>query len=253
MEEKRKFIRIEKTLVVKYSSEINNRGNWDLTSVKNISEEGMMLDTSKQFQVGENILLMFKIPLDPFNWIETKGSVIESIPYTGKTFLTRLKFSGISEAQKRLIKDYISWFLGNKAPDGSMSLQNEKRKSERIYKNLMLSYGIQNHLGVVEKWDIATVRNFSRTGMVFTSSYACVDKVDFMIKLPSHPYDLLRIRGKVIESSALKLPNLETVSGTFLTRVEFIDLKDEENKLLCDYIEWLIKNDPDRPKKEDAQ
>ena len=252
MEEKRQSVRIEKPLTVRYSPEIDSKDNWNVSFIKNVSETGISFDTNKQFQAGENILLMFKIPLDPYNWLETKGSVVESRPSTGKSFLTRLKFISIKEAQRNLIRDYVTWFLSKENPSSPMSSQNEKRKAERIYKSLIVSYGIQNHLGVVEKWDITTVRNLSKTGMVFTSSYACVDKIDFMIKLPSHPYEPLRIRGRAIESSALKLANLETATGTFLTRVEFIDLKDEENKLLCDYVEWLIKNDPDRIKKEDA-
>jgi len=252
MLEKRKSVRIEKSLLVKYSPEIDSKDNWNVAFIKNISEEGMLFDTNKQFRTGENILLMLKIPLDPYNWMETKGSVIESCPYIGKSFLTRLKFTSINQEQQKLIRDYVAWFLCNKNHGNAEASQNEKRKAERIYKSLMVSYGIENHLGIVEKWDITSVRNFSKTGMVFTSGYACEDKVDFMVKLPSHPYEHLHIRGKVIESSALKLANSENSTGTFLTRVEFVDLKDADYKLICDYIEWLIKNDPDRPKKEDA-
>lgn len=252
MEEKRKSVRIEKPLTIRYSPEIASKDNWNVSFIKNISESGISFDTNKQFQAGEIILLMFKIPLDPYNWMETKGSVVDSRPYIGKTFLTRLKFTSISEAQVNLIRDYVTWFLSQKSSANPITSDSDKRKAERIYKSLIVSYGIENHLGVVEKWDITTIRNFSKTGMVFTSGYACADKVDFMIKLPSHPYEPLRVRGRVIESSALRLANLETVTGTFLTRVEFIDLKEEDNKLLCDYVEWLIKNDPDKPKKEGA-
>ena len=252
MEEKRKSVRIEKPLMVKYSPEKDSRDNWNVAFIKNISEEGMLFDTNKQFPAGESILLMLKIPLDPYNWIETKGTVIDSRPFIGSTFLTRLKFTSINQAQKNLIRDYVVWFLSHNSAGNTESSQNEKRKAERMYKSLIVSYGIENHLGIVEKWDITSVRNFSKTGMVCTTSYACEDKIDFMIKLPSRPFEPLHIRGMVIESSALKLANSETATGTFLTRVEFVDLKNEHYKLICDYIEWLIKNNPDRPKKEDA-
>ncbi|MFA5349736.1 MAG: PilZ domain-containing protein [Candidatus Omnitrophota bacterium] len=252
MEEKRKSVRIEKPLTIRYSPESNSKDNWNVSFIKNISESGISFDTNTQFQVGEIILMMFKIPLDPYNWMETKGSVVDSHPHIGKTFLTRLKFTSINQTQVNLIRDYVTWFLSQKSSANPIASDNDKRKAERIYKSLIVSYGIENHLGVVEKWDITTVRNFSKTGMVFTSSYACADKVDFMIKLPSHPYEPLRVRGRVIESSSLRLANFEIATGTFLTRVEFIDLKEEESKLLCDYVEWLIKNDPDKPKKEGA-
>jgi Tfp pilus assembly protein PilZ len=251
MQEKRKTTRIEAFLTLRYSPEISSKDSWNIALIRNISESGVLFDTIKQFQVGENLFLKLKIPLDPDNWMETKGSVVESFPYMGKFFLTRLKFTDFTDAQKSLIKNYVAWFL-SKNQSKSMEPGNDKREEKRVYKNLILSYGIQNHLGVVEKWDITTVKNFSRTGMVFTSSHACEDKIDFMIKLPTHPYEYLRIRGIVIESSALKLANSETATGTFLTRIKFIDVKDEQDKLLSDYVEWVIKNCSDKPKKEDA-
>jgi len=215
MLEKRKSVRIEKSLMVKYSPEIDSKDNWNVAFIKNISEEGMLFDTNKQFQAGDGLLLMLKIPLDPYNWVETKGSVIESRPYVGKTFLTRIKFISINQEQKSLIRSYVTWFLSNNNLNNTDHSKNEKRKAERIYKSLMVSYGIENHLGVVEKWDITSIINFSKTGMVFTSSYICEDKIDFMIKLPSHPYEQLRVCGKVIESRALKLANSENATGTF--------------------------------------
>jgi len=253
MQEKRKSIRIEKSLMIRYLPEIDNNDNWNMALVKNISESGVMFDTNKQFPVGENIRLRLKIPFDPHNWLETKGSVVESFPYVGKFFLTRLKFICMNDAQKSLIKDYVTWFLNSRKKQGKqMDLPNDKRQAERINKNLIVSYGIQNYLGVVEKWDITTVRNFSKTGMVFTSSSACEDKIDFMIKIPSRPYEYLRIRGRVIKSSALKFTNSETATGIFLTRVEFIDIKNEQYKTLGDYVEWFIKNGPGKHKKEDV-
>ena len=251
MQEKRKSVRIEKPLMVKYAQEGGGENNWNVAFIKNISEAGILFDTNKQFPPGENILIMLKIPLDPDNWMETKGIVVESRHFMGSFFLTRLKFTSINDAQRALIKDYVSWFLSTQHPEKHIDSENDKRKATRIYKNLIVSYGVQNHLGVVKKWDITTVRNFSKTGMVFTAGYICDDTIDFMIRLPSNPHEPLHIRGRVIESSTLKLANTESINGTFLTRVEFINLKDEHSKLLSDYIELLIKNDSGRPKKED--
>jgi len=251
MQEKRRSIRIEKQLMVKYALDCGGEKVWNIAFIKNISEAGILFDTNRQFPAGENILVMLKIPLDPDNWIEAKGVVVDSRPFMGNFFLTRFKFTSLNEPQRTLIKDYVTWFLSTQNPVKPMASENDKRKATRIYKNLMVSYGVRNDLGVVEKWDITTVKNFSKTGMVFTSGYICKDMVDFMIRLPSHPYEPLHINGRVIESGALKLPNSGMVGGTFLTRVEFINLKKEHSDLLNDFIDWLIKNDPDRPKKED--
>jgi len=251
MQEKRKSIRIEKPLMVKYALDCAGENDWNVAFIKNISEAGILFDTNRQFPAGENILIMLKIPLDPDNWIEAKGVVIDSRHFMSNFFLTRLKFTTLNDAQRALIKDYVAWFLSTQAPVKHIASENDKRKATRIYKNLMVSYGVRNNLGVVEKWDITTVKNFSKTGMVFTSSYICKDMVDFMIRLPSHPYEPLHINGRVIESGALKSSSSGSIEGTFLTRVEFINLKKEHSDLLNDFIDWLIKNDPDRPKKED--
>ena len=117
MQEKRKSIRIAKPLMVKYSPEIGAKNVWNFAFIKNISESGILFDTNRQFQAGENILLKLKIPLDPDNWMETKGSVVKSEPFMGNFFLTRLKFISINEAQRTLIKEYVDWFLNTKKED----------------------------------------------------------------------------------------------------------------------------------------
>ncbi len=251
MQEKRKSIRIEKPLMVKYALDCAGGKGWNVAFIKNISEAGILFDTNRQFPAGENILVMLKIPLDPDNWIEAKGIVVDSRPFMGNFFLTSLKFTTLNDAQRALIKDYVAWFLSTQSPAQHTVFENDKRKATRIYKNLMISYGVRNNLGVVEKWDITTVKNFSKTGMVFTSGYICKDMVDFMIRLPSHPYEPLHINGRVIESSTLKSAGSGSISGTFLTRVEFINLRKEHSDLLNDFIDSLIENDPGRPKKED--
>jgi len=128
MLEKRKSVRIEKSLMVKYSPEIDSKDNWNVAFIKNISEEGMLFDTNKQFQAGDGLLLMLKIPLDPYNWVETKGSVIESRPYVGKTFLTRIKFISINQEQKSLIRSYVTWFLSNNNLNNT-DIRRTKKKS----------------------------------------------------------------------------------------------------------------------------
>ncbi len=250
MEEKRSSVRIEKPLMVKYLPQGSDKENWRVAFIKNISETGLLFDTNSQFQSGDSILLMIKIPLKPDDWIDTKGSVIESFPFVGRSFLTRLKFTGMNHEQRALIKDYVSWFLNTQTGGKSPGSDNDKRKAVRIYKNITVRYGVQNHLGVVEKWDITTVINLSKTGLVFTSGFACSETIDFMIKLPSHPYEPFHIRGRVIESSQFKLADSTVLKDTFLTRVEFIYPKEEYKKLLFDYVDWLIKNDQGKPKKE---
>jgi len=250
MQEKRRSIRISKPLMIRYLPEYGNKKDWNFSFIKNISEAGVLFDTNKQFVEGENLRLMLKIPLDPDNWLETDGRVVESKPFMGNFFLTSAKFTSLKDSQKTLIKDYVEWFLSTQNSGKQINSENDKRKATRIYKNLMVSYGVQDYLGVVKKWDITTVKNFSRIGMAFTAGYLCEDTIDFLIRVPSHPHAPLHIRGRVVESRGLKTGGTGS-SETFFTRVEFIDVRKEQDKLLSDYIDWLIKNDPERPKKED--
>jgi Tfp pilus assembly protein PilZ len=249
-QEKRKSVRVEKPLLVRYSPEAGMKDRWSVSYIKNISEEGLLFDTNKQFIYGEKVNLMIKIPLDPDNWIKTKGSVVESTPFIGRSFLTRLQFTCLEDKQRKLIGDYIVWLLEREKPKSRIDGANDKRKSARIYKNLMISYGTQNYLGVVEKWDITTARNFSKTGMVFTSGYACEGEIDFIIKIPSHPDEPLHIRGKVIESSLPETAGPLVAKDAFITRVEFIGLKKEHEKLLGDYVDWFIKNEKEKKEGE---
>jgi len=249
MQEKRKTKRIKKTLVAQYFCESNPKASWDSTCIKNISEEGLLFTTNKQFAAGDILQLMFKIPLDPLNWVKTQGKVINSTVSTGDSFLTRIEFTGLNESQKKLMRDYVDWFLRDNSASQEIDWQNENRKAPRIQKDLITMYGMQNNQGLVEKWDTTLVKNFSEIGMGFitTSSFSRGDKIDFMIKIPTHPFDWLRLYGKVIESVVLKGIGRNSISQTYLTRAEFIDIKDEEKKLIQDYITWFLN------KKEEAK
>ena len=242
MQEKRKTKRIKKTLVAQYFCESYPKASWDATSIMNISEEGLLFTTNKQFAAGEILQLMFKIPLDPLNWVKTQGKVINSTVLSGDSFLTRIEFTSLNDTQKKLMRDYVDWFLRNNPSLNETDWQNENRKAPRIQKDLMAMYGMQNNQGLVEKWDTTLVKNFSEIGMGFItmSSFSRGDKIDFMIKIPTRPFDWLHLHGKVIESAILKGIGKNSIIERYLTRAEFIDTKDEEKKLIQDYITWFI-------------
>lgn len=106
--EKRKAPRIEKVLVAKYSPSSQEADCWDSTMLKNISTEGILLYTKKAFACGEILKLLIKIPSDPFHWMEAKGKVVESLAN-----ITRIEFAGLNEEQRKLIRDYVEWFIKN--------------------------------------------------------------------------------------------------------------------------------------------
>ncbi|MFA4842645.1 MAG: PilZ domain-containing protein [Candidatus Omnitrophota bacterium] len=114
-EEKRKAIRIEKSLVALYSKD---EKTWDMTHVRNISETGMQLTTMYSLSQDENLIFLVKIPFQPFEWIELQGKVVESTELktvfeesVAGTQVTRIKFVNLKEEQKNLIREYVDWFL----------------------------------------------------------------------------------------------------------------------------------------------
>ncbi|MDD3345351.1 MAG: PilZ domain-containing protein [Candidatus Omnitrophica bacterium] len=251
MQEKRKAVRIAKSLMVKYSPDGGASG-WDVSFIKNISEDGVLFDTGREFPAGSQVSLMFKVPSDLQNWIEAKAEVVASEPFIGKIFLTRFKFIEIGETQKKSVKRYIERIIDPSGARNGDTPENDRRKAARVNKKLMICYGRLDSRGEVEKWDMTSTQNFSKTGMIFTSAYPCQGTVEFMVKIPSRPFESLRIRGKVIESKELKIADSRAAAGTFLTRVEFIELKEEYDKLLGDYVEWLARNETGNSKKEGA-
>ncbi len=106
--EKRKAPRIEKVLVAKYSLSSQEADCWDSSMLKNISTEGILLYTKKTFAPEEILKLLIKIPSDPFHWMETKGKVVES-----RANITRIKFTELNEEQRKLVRDYVEWFIKN--------------------------------------------------------------------------------------------------------------------------------------------
>jgi negative regulator of replication initiation len=105
MEEKRKAVRVEKPLIIQYahsSSDLVKPLVWDSTTAKNISIEGMLLNTDKIFAKNEKFLLRFVLLTDSVYHLEFVAEVIESLPYR-----TRIKFINLDEQQKKIISDYL--------------------------------------------------------------------------------------------------------------------------------------------------
>lgn len=108
MEEKRKSPRIEKVLVAQYSHEVDSISRWDSTTIKNISAEGILLNTNKNFEKDQLLILRFKLPFDPSHWLKAKGKVVES-----SQLKTRVEFVDLDEEQKKIIHEYVTWFVKN--------------------------------------------------------------------------------------------------------------------------------------------
>ena len=91
-------------------------------------------------------------------------------------------------------------------------------------------------------WDISHIRDFSETGMqVITRGILVAGEIlNFRTKIPLEPFDWVEFSGKVIDSTKLKNRFDEAVSDAYITRIELINIKDEQKALLRKYVEWFL-------------
>ena len=108
MQEKRQNIRVEKTLVLQYAQTTAEPLRWDSTTIKNISCEGLLFNSSKFFAKNEILQLRLIMPTDPANRLEVLGQVVESFMQGHRT---RIKFLNLSVSVKKTISDYVEYAL----------------------------------------------------------------------------------------------------------------------------------------------
>ena len=117
----------------------------------------------------------------------------------------------------------------------------ERRKSVRIKKMLTVrySYGIDKG---GKKWDITAIKDISETGMSITTRqrFSLSDIVTFLIKIPSRPLEWIEFTGRVVGSEELKAISGGVVAGSHITRVKFINLKEDQKELIREYIAWFL-------------
>ena len=117
----------------------------------------------------------------------------------------------------------------------------ERRKSVRIKKVLVVRYGY----GVDKdgkKWDITAIRDISETGMqiITIKHFHNGEVLNFLIKIPFRPFQWIEFNGKIVGSKEPKTPLDDSVLGVYLTRVEFLDLKEDLKELLRAYVDWFL-------------
>ncbi len=112
-------------------------------------------------------------------------------------------------------------------------MEEERRKTFRIKKNLTVQYASGEKSSL--KWEMSLIKDISDTGMSITTSQTFVpeDCLFIRLKLPSQPYKWIEINGVVIESKSFS-------GETWLTRVKFLQLGNEDKELIKDYIAWFL-------------
>jgi len=120
-------------------------------------------------------------------------------------------------------------------------MAEERRKSVRIKKFITVRYSYGSHEGE-KKWDITSIRDISETGMCVTTQqrFSPNDIIAFLVKIPSRPLDWLEFTGRVVGSDKFTAISGESLTASHITRVEFINLKDEQRELIREYINWFL-------------
>ena len=110
----------------------------------------------------------------------------------------------------------------------------ERRKSVRLKKALTVRYCYSVDKAD-KKWDITTIKDISEAGMYITThqQFSLNDILTFLIKVPSRPLEWVEFTGRVVESKESKV-------GRHLTRIEFMNLKEEQKELIREYITWFL-------------
>jgi len=118
-QEKRDGVRVKKNLIVRYAlnSDLQEK-KWDETIIRDISVSGISINESKDFPVGTELILLFRIPARPLDWFEVKGKIVKvnKLKTSRDDSISGINIAGVAfidltEEQKGVIKEYIDWFL----------------------------------------------------------------------------------------------------------------------------------------------
>jgi len=112
--ERRRSSRIKRALTVQYGWRLETgQIKWDMSSVQDISEAGILIAAARDFSVGEILSLRIMFPNKPFQKVEFTGKVVET---KRQGAITRVEFAELTEEQKKAIKEYAEWFMSAPFP-----------------------------------------------------------------------------------------------------------------------------------------
>ncbi|MFA5356034.1 MAG: PilZ domain-containing protein [Candidatus Omnitrophota bacterium] len=116
-------------------------------------------------------------------------------------------------------------------------MADERRRSVRVKKVINIRYTDDK-----KKWDITAIRDISETGISFTTHkpFSPDDIITFLIKIPTMPLEWLEITGRVVASEGIISAAGAMLEGSFITRVEFVNLQGRHKEFIQQYITWFL-------------
>lgn len=110
-QEKRKAVRVKRTLYIQYER-LNNEENkiWDTGNVRDISETGASFIANKTFPVNHSISLRLRLPSNPTEWMDFSGRIVYSAESSTGVHLTRVEFASLKEEHKQALREFVALF-----------------------------------------------------------------------------------------------------------------------------------------------
>ena len=109
-------------------------------------------------------------------------------------------------------------------------MDGERIKTVRIKIPLLIQYSKDN-----VTWDISPVKDFSEMGarIITRIKFSAGDNLKLKMRIPLKPTECQEFCGKIIDCS-------ESPTQTHVTRIEFVDLSEEQKTLIQSYINKFI-------------
>lgn len=116
----------------------------------------------------------------------------------------------------------------------------------RIKRGITVRYSYTTDKGE-KKWDMTGIRDISETGMSVSTQhkFSSNDILTFLIKIPSRPLEWIEFTARVVGSEEMKSITGETLRAVHITRLEFINLKEDQKELIREYITWSLSRKKD--------
>ena len=117
----------------------------------------------------------------------------------------------------------------------------EKREVGRVEKHLIAQFSFDSG-ALPRKWDISTIKDIGEKGVSFPANgkFSLGSTVHMLIRIPLRPFEWFEVTGKLVGKEEFGAKKEEEELKAFLLRVTFLDLKEEQKKLIHDYVSWSL-------------
>lgn len=108
-QDKRKFLRTNKSLAVEYREDGQEESSSNRTFLQDISVGGGCIITYRNYDPGHILNLRISIPVIAKQWVDIRARVIKSLYESGYRYSTRMQFLDLNREQKNLIHEFVEW------------------------------------------------------------------------------------------------------------------------------------------------